>query len=254
MGKTTKSSTAKTETKSETPVAAATQVAASAAATSTPVVKAKKEKVEKVEKKTEEKAVTEDKPVKAAKASKAKVESVVTQTSTSTSTSTEAVVEESVETPLTEKSLEFIAKLGQISVLMSSLKTEFRTLEKAWTKELKASQKTNNKRKKRSGNRAPSGFVKPTRISSELATFLEKPEGTEMARTAVTRDINTYIRTNSLQDKSNGRKINPDAKLASLLKLQSTDELTYFNLQKFMSPHFAKNVKAGDAVVAAVAL
>ena len=249
MGKTTKSSTAKTETKSETPVAAATQVAASAAATSTPVVKAKKEKVEKVEKKTEEKAVTEDKPVKAAKASKAKVESVVTQTSTP-----EAVVEESVETPLTEKSLEFIAKLGQISVLMSSLKTEFRTLEKAWTKELKASQKTNNKRKKRSGNRAPSGFVKPTRISSELATFLEKPEGTEMARTAVTRDINTYIRTNSLQDKSNGRKINPDAKLASLLKLQSTDELTYFNLQKFMSPHFAKNVKAGDAVVAAVAL
>ena len=185
--------------------------------------------------------------MKAAKASKAKVESVVTQTSTP-----EAVVEESVETPLTEKSLEFIAKLGQISVLMSSLKTEFRTLEKAWTKELKASQKTNNKRKKRSGNRAPSGFVKPTRISSELATFLEKPEGTEMARTAVTRDINTYIRTNSLQDKSNGRKINPDAKLASLLKLQSTDELTYFNLQKFMSPHFAKNVKAGDAVVAAL--
>jgi upstream activation factor subunit UAF30 len=72
---------------------------------------------------------------------------------------------------------------------------------------------------------------------------LEKPEGTEMARTTVTREINAYIRTNLLQDKSNGRKINPDAKLAALLKLGKTDELTYFNLQKFMSPHFAKNVK-----------
>jgi chromatin remodeling complex protein RSC6 len=65
-----------------------------------------------------------------------------------------------------------------------------------------------------------------------------------MARTDVTREINTYIRTNKLQDKENGRKINPDKKLATLLKLKTTDELTYFNLQKYMSPHFAKAVKA----------
>jgi len=64
-----------------------------------------------------------------------------------------------------------------------------------------------------------------------------------MARTDVTRHINAYIRGNNLQDKANGRKINPDTKLASLLKLSKTDELTYFNLQKYMSPHFAKNVK-----------
>jgi chromatin remodeling complex protein RSC6 len=64
-----------------------------------------------------------------------------------------------------------------------------------------------------------------------------------MARTSVTRDINSYIRVNNLQDKENGRKIVPDAKLAALLKLSKTDELTYFNLQRYMSPHFAKNVK-----------
>ena len=64
-----------------------------------------------------------------------------------------------------------------------------------------------------------------------------------MARTAVTRDINVYIRSNNLQDAANGRKINPDAKLTALLKLQSTDELTYFNLQRYMSCHFSKNVK-----------
>ena len=63
-------------------------------------------------------------------------------------------------------------------------------------------------------------------------------------------EINKYIRSNDLQDKSNGRKINPDDKLRSLLKLKKSDELTYFNLQRYMSPHFAKQAKAGEAPVA----
>jgi upstream activation factor subunit UAF30 len=151
---------------------------------------------------------------------------------------------------LVEQSTEFLAKLGQLSALISSLKTEYRTLEKKWTRELKAAQKQSSKRKRKAGNRAPSGFVKPTRISDELATFLGKDKGAEMARTAVTRDINTYIRTNKLQDEQNGRKINPDAKLAALLKLKKTDELTYFNLQKYMSHHFSKTVKAEETASA----
>ena len=148
---------------------------------------------------------------------------------------------------LNEQSLEFIAKLQQVGTFISSLKSEFRTLEKKWNRELKIAQKLSSKRKRKAGNRAPSGFVKPTRISDELSTFLAKPVGSEMARTEVTREINAYIRKHNLQDKANGRKINPDAKLASLLKLKKTDELTYFNLQKYMSPHFAKANK--DAVV-----
>lgn len=159
-----------------------------------------------------------------------------------------AVVAEDAEAPLADQSVEFLAKLQQLGALISALKTEYRSLEKKWTRELKASQKQSIKRKRKSGNRAPSGFVKPTLISDELAKFLDKPTGSEMARTEVTRDINKYIRTNNLQDKENGRKINPDKKLAALLKLKATDELTYFNLQRFMSPHFAKANK--DAVVA----
>jgi upstream activation factor subunit UAF30 len=148
------------------------------------------------------------------------------------------------ETPLADQSIEFLAKLQQLGVLISSLKTEYRTLEKKWSRELKVAQKQCSKRKRKAGSRAPSGFVKPTRISDELAKFLEKPSGSEMARTEVTRDINKYIRTHNLQDEKNGRKINPDSKLAALLKLKKTDELTYFNLQRYMSPHFAKAVKA----------
>ena len=160
-----------------------------------------------------------------------------------------AVDAASTETPLADQSVEFLAKLQQLGVLISSLKAEYKVLEKKWTREVKTAQKQSSKRKRKAGNRAPSGFVKPTKISDELASFLGKDKGSEMARTDVTREINTYIRAHKLQDKDNGRKINPDSKLATLLKLKKTDELTYFNLQKYMSPHFAKAVKA-EVVVA----
>ena len=159
--------------------------------------------------------------------------------------SVEQPVEQSVdaEAPLADQSVEFLAKLQQLGLLISSLKAEYKTLEKKWTREIKVAQKQSSKRKRKAGNRAPSGFVKPTKISDELASFLGKDKGTEMARTDVTREINTYIRAHKLQDKDNGRKINPDTKLTALLKLKKTDELTYFNLQKYMSPHFEKSVK-----------
>jgi chromatin remodeling complex protein RSC6 len=89
-----------------------------------------------------------------------------------------------------------------------------------------------------SPNRIPYGFVRPTKISNELAKFLGKPAGTEIARTVVSRLINTYIRVNNLQDPQNGRVIYPDSKLRSLLNIGKNDELTYFNLQKYMKHHF----------------
>jgi vancomycin resistance protein YoaR len=143
-------------------------------------------------------------------------------------------------------------KLQAAHATWTALRSEFRLLERQTARELKNAQKASMKKKRKVGNRAPSGFVKPTLISNELAGFLGKPEGSEMARTDVTREINKYIRTNNLQDKENGRKINPDKKLTSLLKLKKGDELTYFNLQRYMSPHFAKASAAVAAVISDV--
>ena len=151
---------------------------------------------------------------------------------------------EDVETSVSTLSAEFLTKLSQLSNMISSLKNDYRALEKRMTREIKTAQKAKAKGKRKAGSRAPSGFVKPTKISDELASFLGKTQGTEMARTDVTREINNYIRAHNLQDKENGRKINPDAKLATLLKLKKTDELTYFNLQRYMSPHFTKATPA----------
>jgi upstream activation factor subunit UAF30 len=202
---------------------------------STPVVDEASVKVEKVEK---------VKKVKEPKAAKTESSApVVSVPVVAAPVVDESAPVEDVEASIAAQSVEFMAKLNQLSSMIASLKTEYRTLEKKWARELKAAQKCNSKKKKRAGNRAPSGFVKPTKISDELAKFLEKPTGTEMARTDVTREINKYIRSHNLQDAGNGRKINPDAKLQTLLKLKKTDELTYFNLQRYMSPHFHKAEK-----------
>ena len=154
-----------------------------------------------------------------------------------------------IETSLSSLFSEFGTKLHTLSSGLSSLRSDFGTLERNVAREMRAAQKA-SKRKRKTGNRAPSGFVKPTLISKELAEFLGRPVGTELARTEVTREINAYIRTHSLQDKENGRKINPDTKLKSLLQVKKGEELTYFNLQQYMSRHFAK---ASAAVPVAVA-
>ena len=154
------------------------------------------------------------------------------------------VVEENVGQELSVAFGEFMTQLTALRTLQAKVLTDFRALQKRTERELKAAQKANTKRKRKSGNRAPSGFVKPTLISDQLADFLGKAHGSELARTEVTREINQYIRANSLQDKDNGRIIKPDAKLKALLGVKDSEELTYFNLQKFMSPHFQKAVPA----------
>ena len=156
----------------------------------------------------------------------------------------DAPVENAEELSVATKMTEFSAKLQQLVGVFTTVKNDFKTLEKAVSRELKAAQKASSKKRRTNGNRQPSGFVKPTRISDELAEFLGKTVGTEMARTVVSKEINQYIRTNKLQDPANGRKINPDSKLSKLLKINKGDELTYFNLQKYMKHHFIKPVVA----------
>ena len=141
---------------------------------------------------------------------------------------------------LTSKLADFGEKINKLTSVVAAMKNEYKVLDKAIARELKSAQKASQKKKRTSGNRAPSGFVKPTLISDELAVFLGKEKGTELARTAVSKEIHAYIRAAKLQDPTNGRKINADAKLAKLLKLGKSDSLTYFNLQKYMKHHFIK--------------
>ena len=88
---------------------------------------------------------------------------------------------------------------------------------------------------KRTTNKTASGFAKPTKISSELCKFMGKEEGTEIARTDVTKYIIAYIKENKLGQSKN---IKPDEKLQKLLGIK--EEITYFNIQKYMNKHLIK--------------
>ena len=146
----------------------------------------------------------------------------------------------------------------QTSELVKTARTLNTTLKKVhrqWTRALKDARKQSRRRKTSTTKRLPSGFAKPSPISTELCNFLGKPDGTEMARTEVTRLLTVYIKEHSLQDPSNKRIIVPDERLTSLLQVDANAELTYFNLQKYMKRHFPKSnaTLAAEAALAATA-
>jgi len=91
----------------------------------------------------------------------------------------------------------------------------------------------------RANNTCDCGGLQPKRrvISNELARFMGKPVGSEMRFTEVLLYIRQYINNNNLANPTNGRIINPDKKLATLLKLNKNDELTQFNFSRYLKQH-----------------
>jgi chromatin remodeling complex protein RSC6 len=131
---------------------------------------------------------------------------------------------------------------------IGNLQKLVKTVEKDVKKELK-----NVKREKQIASpkkRAPSGFAKPTKVTKELCEFMNKPEGSEIARTEVTKALVSYIKENNLIEINSGKNnIIPDEKLKSLLGLENEDlsSLNYFNIQKYMNKHFYSKKTSTDS-------
>lgn len=98
----------------------------------------------------------------------------------------------------------------------------------------------NDDEKNRIARQAPSGLVQPRPISNELCRFLGLPNGSHVARTDVSRSIFDYVRYHRLQDSNIGRLIHPDATLRELLRVPEGDQLTYFNMQRYLGSHFLR--------------
>jgi chromatin remodeling complex protein RSC6 len=129
--------------------------------------------------------------------------------------------------------------LQNIKLQINNLQQNVKQIDKSIKKKMRLlkNEATKNKNK---GNRKPSGFAKPGKITKELCVFLNKEEGTEIARTEVTRALVNYIKENKLDNNNNGQIIEPDNKLKELLCIKDTDKLTYFTIQKYMNKHFIK--------------
>jgi len=137
---------------------------------------------------------------------------------------------------------QFAGILGVLSSFraqITMLQNQLRGLEKNVNKKMRVLHREAKKNRNK-GNRKPSGFAVPTKISDDLCEFMGKPNGTKVARTEVTQYIIEYIRQHDLQMKGNRKYINPDGALKSLLAVEPNEQVTYFNLQRFMNRHFMK--------------
>jgi chromatin remodeling complex protein RSC6 len=135
---------------------------------------------------------------------------------------------------------DLLITLSELKGKITTIQNSVRVIEKNVKKQLKSLDRKLNKNKNK-GSRKPSGFAVPSCISKELSIFMKLDNGVKIARTEVTQYIINYIKQKELQDKKNGRKIKPDKALKGLLNVKQNEDLTYFNLQKYMNKHFVKD-------------
>lgn len=222
-----------------------------------PVVDAKKARAPKAAAKkadapvvvvTETPAVSEVKKEKKARVSKPKAEKAAVVDDAAAAAvapvATEAVAENenALQTMIREQGQSIQTQLNALI----ALKNNHKLIEKQVVREIKNSQKAQLKKKKRVSNSAanPSSFQKPTDISTEISKFIGVEVGTKLSRTEVNSKIHEYVISHNLRDEKDKRIIYPDEKLSALLRIPADTKLGYFNIQSYLSGHFATRSRA----------
>jgi len=135
-------------------------------------------------------------------------------------------------------STETACNRNECLVEITALRNELKSLTKIVRKiKSKLDDPNGEKSAKRAKN---NGFNREQKISEELRTFLGLPEGQLVSRSTVTKSINEYVKANGLKHPDNGRILVLDQKLRDLLKPPADVQVTFLNLQKFLSPHYTK--------------
>ena len=145
------------------------------------------------------------------------------------------------DTPYLEEFTAVVTELDSAMTTIRNLKARLQKLEKQVHRDTKAlNKKANGKRarKPRDPNAPKSGFAKEGPVSDEMRKFLGLKKDELISRTDVTKRIHEYCKSKNLQNPDDKRQIKPDASLRKLLKMGKGDDLTFFNLQKFMKVHF----------------
>jgi len=153
------------------------------------------------------------------------------------SQSTKPVEEESSIELLFNK---LITQFQDMQNVMKTLHSNIKVLQKEVSKERKETKKiVDKKSKKKSGNKkAPSGFAKPSAVSSDLAEFLGLAADAQIARTDVTKKVIEYVKEHNLQNPASKMEILPDEKLKKLLGPAEGDVIKFFNIQTYLKKHF----------------
>jgi len=121
---------------------------------------------------------------------------------------------------------------------IAALRSDVKSLSKI-VRKIKAKQDdpTGEKAASRAMN---NGFNRKQAISEKLRAFLDLPKGELVSRSTVTKAINKYVTDNGLKNPDNGRILILDDKLRNLLEPPADVEITFLNLQRYLSPHYTK--------------
>ena len=219
------------------PVAAAAVVAAPAqAAVATPAVAVA--------------AAAPAAPAKKAVKAKAEVAAPVAASAAAATPSTVAATEATAATTETAQvdSHEELETLANDMIKMAKRVLEVaRQCKKDHAKQVKKAEQGGKKRRAKSADgestHSNSVFLQPSKISPALAAFCGVTAETMVSRTDATRKIAAYIKEKDLQNPENRREIRADATLTKLFALTDEDKLNYFNLQRYIKPHFIKEIK-----------
>jgi upstream activation factor subunit UAF30 len=128
--------------------------------------------------------------------------------------------------------------LETIQTELAALRTDVKNLAKLIRK-LKNVQDDPDGEKART-RAANNGFNRKQDVTPKLRAFLGLPEGELVSRSEVTKFINKYITEKGLKHPDNGRQIILDDVLRDLLAPPADVQVTYLNLQKYLSPHYIK--------------
>ena len=83
--------------------------------------------------------------------------------------------------------------------------------------------------------KANAKFMAPLTPSTNLAAVVGN---NPLPRTEIVKKMWDYIKKNGLQDKTNKRMINSDAKLAAIFEGKS--QISMFDMSKYLSKHLSK--------------
>ncbi len=144
-------------------------------------------------------------------------------------------------TTLDEDLKAVMVNLSTLRETAAAMVAQVKKLEKRVHREIKDARKRKRRVKVDENGvevkRAPSIFERPTAISNELCHFLSKSNGSLMSRSEVTKAVNVYVKEHGLKNKHD---IKPDAPLKKLLGVPEGEQLTYFNLQRYLNKHYIK--------------
>ena len=139
-----------------------------------------------------------------------------------------------------------MATNDQILSELTALRKDFDSLTKLVRKLKTTVEDPNGEKATARRNNPNNGFNRPRQVTPALKEFLGLAPDATISRTDVTKGVYGYIRENNLKHPDNGKIIIPDAKLKALLGTDDETQITFMNIQKFISPHYIKEDKAAE--------